>query len=221
MSWKRLREVRQGMRRGCITGALIWIAAVAGGQTRIDISGMIEWERMELNATVTLNLAAAGIKLPTGRSQAEEIIDIEYVNLILPSILAIPVDSSDNIDDLISRGEFPLRLPSFIAGAARKVPPALSTDLASLSVSYTIDLTTISSRIIRHSRAMELPRPLTPVPSAEYTGIIIIANEEMPVHGRNSTALAEPCLFPKVWDTDMNLVYERNVLDPANLEKNA
>jgi hypothetical protein len=207
------------MKRGCITGILVWITVAVTGQTKIDISGIIEWERMELNAAVTLNLASAGIKLPAGRSQAEELINIEYVNLILPYILAIPINSSDTIENLISRGEFPLRLPSFIADTARKIPPALSTDLSSLSVSYTIDLTNISSRIVRHSRAMELPRPLTPVPAAEYTGIIIIASEKLPIHGGNSAALTEPCIFPKVWDTDMNLIYNRNILDPNNSEK--
>lgn len=198
---------------------MIWIASGVMGQTKIDISGMIEWERMELDATVTLNLASAGIKLPTGRSQAEEIINIEYVDLILPYILAIPINSSDTMENLIHRGEFSFSLPSFIADTARKVPPVLSTDLTSLSASYTIDLTTVSSRIIRHSRAMELPRPLTPVPAAEYSGIIIISSEETPIHGRNSTALTEPCIFPRVWDTDMNLIYERNILDPAYAEK--
>jgi hypothetical protein len=209
------------MKKGWIAGVLIWAAAALGGQTKIDISGEIEWERMELNAAVTLNLASAGIKLPTGRSQAEEVINVEYASLILPYILALPIDSSDTMEDLINRGESSLRLPSFIADTARKVPPVLSADLTSLSASYTINLRDISSRIIRHSRAMELPRPLTPVPAAEYSGVIIIASEAMPVHGRNSAALTEPCLFPKVWDTDMNLLYEKNILDPVNFEKTA
>jgi hypothetical protein len=211
----------QGMKKGCIAGILIWTAAALCGQTKLEISGDIEWERMELNATVTLNLASAGIKLPTGRSRAEEVINVEYASLILPRILALPVTSSDTMEDLINRGETSLHFPSLIAGNARKIPPVLSADLTALSASYTIDLRDISSRIVRHSRAMELPRPLTPVPAAEYTGIIIIASEAIPVHGRNSAALTEPCLFPKVWDTDMNLLYERNILDPANLEKTA
>jgi hypothetical protein len=207
------------MKNRVTAGILIWIAALVNGQTKIEISGMVEWERMELNAAVTLDLASAGIKLPTGRSQAEEIINIEYANLMRPHILAIPVDSSNSIEDLINRNELSLRFPLFIAAAARKVPPVLSPDLTRLTASYTIDLTAINAQIIRHSRAAELPRPLIPVPSADYTGLIIIANENLPVHGRNITALAEPCVLPKVWDTDMNLFYERNVLDPAASER--
>jgi hypothetical protein len=37
----------------------------------------------------------------------------------------------------------------------------------------------------------------------------------LPVHGRNTSALISPCLFPKIWDTEMNLIYERNLTDPA------
>jgi hypothetical protein len=194
---------------------------MVAGQTKIDISGMIEWDRMELNAAVTLNLASARIKLPTGRSQAEEIINVEYVNLILPHILALPVDSSTTIEDLINRGEFSFRLPTLVINTVRRVPPVLSTDLTALTASYSLDLTAVSSRIIRHSRPLEPPRILIPVPAAEYSGVLIIASEETAVHGRNSTALTEPCIFPKVWDTDMNLIYDRNIFDPANLERTA
>jgi hypothetical protein len=37
----------------------------------------------------------------------------------------------------------------------------------------------------------------------------------LPIHGRNASSLVHPCLFPKIWDTEMNLIYERNMTDPA------
>jgi hypothetical protein len=82
-----------------------------------------------------------------------------------------------------------------------------------MSGRYTISLNTLGSALLRHRRPAEIDRTLIPVPAASYTGIIIIANEELPVHGRNTRALPLPCLFPKLWDTDMNLVYERNMLE--------
>jgi hypothetical protein len=30
----------------------------------------------------------------------------------------------------------------------------------------------------------------------------------------NSAAMPVPCLFPKIWDTEMNLIYDRNMLEP-------
>ncbi|GHV17242.1 hypothetical protein FACS189493_4510 [Spirochaetia bacterium] len=200
--------------------SLVFLVTTAFGQeARVEIWGGIEWERMELSATVALDLASAGVRMPTGRSQAEEIIKVEYPSLIRPWILSIPIDSSTTLEDLINRGEFSFQGPELIAGGARRIPPALSTDLASLSSTYTIDLTAIGFQITRHSRPAEPRVPLIPAPAASYTGIIIIADGELPIHGRNSPALTEPCLFPKIWDTDMNLIYERNVLDPAVLQR--
>ena len=182
------------------------------GQTP-DISGSLEWERMEITASVALNLASASIELPTGRARAEELVDAEYPRLIRPSLLSIPVDSSGSLQDLIDRGEFPLQSVGAIAQGARRVPPALSPDLSFLTASYTIDLTRLSAALIRHSRAAELTRPLRPLPAASYTGIIILAAEPLPIRGRNTAALAQPCLFPKVWDAGMNLIYERSMMD--------
>jgi hypothetical protein len=162
---------------------------------------------------MALNLSSAGIKLPTGRAQAEELIASEFPRLVRPSILSIPVDSSSTVRDLIDRGEFTLQNVGNIALSARRVPPALSTDLASLTTSYTIDLTRIGAALIRHSRPADIIRPLRPLPAASYTGIIILAGETLPVHGRNSGSLVLPCLFPKIWDTEMNLLYDRNMMN--------
>jgi hypothetical protein len=54
---------------------------------------------------------------------------------------------------------------------------------------------------------------LNPVAAPAYTGIIIIASESLPVHGMKGAALPVPCLFPKIWDTNMNLIFERNMLE--------
>jgi hypothetical protein len=168
---------------------------------------------MEIAASVALNLASAGIGLPTGRAQAEELVDAEYPRLIRPSLLSIPVDSSSSLQDLIDRGEFSLQSVGAIARGARRVPPALSSDLSALTAFYTIDLIRLSAALIRHSRPAELTRPLRPLPAASYTGIIILAADSLPIRGRNAAALVQPCLFPKVWDTNMNLIYERSMMD--------
>jgi hypothetical protein len=167
---------------------------------------------MDIHTSVALRLASVGIRLPTGRAQAEELISTEYPRLVRPALLAIPVDSSNTVEDLINSGEFSLRTVGSIALSAKRIPPALSTDLAFLTANYTIDLTRIGAALIQQSIPMEVTRPLRPIPAAAYTGIIIIANETLPVHGRNSGARVLPCLFPKVWDTEMNLIYDRHML---------
>ncbi|MDR2784704.1 MAG: polymerase [Treponema sp.] len=183
---------------------------------RIAVTGMIEWKKMEMTVNLALDLASAGVSLPTGRAQAEEILSVEFTGLARPYILAIPVDSSAAVEDLIRLGSFPFLGPESIAGTAKRGQATFTPDFSSLSASYTLDLSHLSSQLITHSRSVEIRRVLTPVPAASYSGIVIIASGELPVHGRKTGAFVTPCLFPKVWDSDMNLVYERNILDPKS-----
>jgi hypothetical protein len=204
------------MKRLFSTGIVLFFLAGTGfgADPRVELSGGISWDRMELRAQAALNLARAEIRLPTGRSQAEELISVEFPALIQPSLLSLPVDSSSTVKDLIDRGEFTLHSIGNLAMSARRFPPALSQDLSSLSTSYSVDLTVISSALIRHRRAADIPRTLQPLASGSYTGIIIFADQELPVHGRNTSARVLPCLFPKIWDSDMNLIYQRNMVEP-------
>lgn len=192
---------------------LFFAAALAFGDAKIGITGAVNWETLELNARVSLDLEAAGIRIPVGRAHGERLINNEYLRLIRPNILNLQVDSSTTIGDLVASGHLSLLDVETFALQADRIPPALSPDLRNMSSSYTICLRRISTALLRHTRPMEVMRTLTPVSTANYTGIIIIATESLPVHGMIGTALAAPSLFPRIWDTNMNLIFERNMLD--------
>ena len=193
---------------------LTFLAAAAFGQPKIGITGTVEWDKLEINAVVSLDMASAGLKLPNGRVQSEALIASEYVRLIRPGILSIQVDSSSIIADLVDRGEWNSYEVENIALQGRSVPSALSPDFTSLLAFYSLDIDGISAALIRHRRAAEIPRTLNPVAAPAYTGIVIIAAETLPIHGMRSAAQVRPCLFPKIWDAGMNLIYERNMLNP-------
>jgi hypothetical protein len=187
---------------------------ILGAQERMAIKGLLEWDRMELSAVVTLDLEQAGIRLPSGRARAEALLEDEFSSLVQPFINTIQVDSSSTLADMVDRGELtPHRMDSF-AEDARRIPPAISADLSSISARYTISLNNIGAEFVRHTRPLNIMTPLVPAPTRSYTGIIIIADENLPVHGRTNSAFALPCLFPKIWDSEMNLIFERNMIDP-------
>jgi hypothetical protein len=200
--------------------ALLNLAGGINAQTpRIAVSGTIDWRKMEMTVNMALDLASAGVSLPAGRAQAEEILSVEFTGLARPYILAIPVDSSASVEDLIKLGTFSFLGPESIAGTAKRGQATLTPDFSSLFARYTLDLSVLSGQLILHNQAMEMRRILTPVPAASYSGIVIIASGELPVHGRRTGSFVKPCLFPKVWDTDMNLIYERNILDPKSANR--
>jgi hypothetical protein len=191
---------------------LFFLTAAVYGQ-KIDITGNLEWNKMEIQALVSLDLASANLRLPSGRTQGEEIIKSEYGKLIQPFILGIQADSSSTLADLVQRGEWSLTGLIDIARNARAVSPFLSQDMLRLQAAYRINLEDICSVLMRHTSPAEIRRTLIPAPAPAYTGIIIIAAAPLPVHGMQGSATLIPCLFPKIWDTDMNPVYERNMLE--------
>jgi hypothetical protein len=195
---------------------MIFLAAgaAAWGQAEIGISGALEWERFRIETTVSLDLASAVIRLPAGRGAGEALIADEYLRLIGPVLLSVPVDSSSTLGDLVERGDYSLAGAERLALDARATPPALSPDMTRLNAAYSLDLARLGAALIRHTRPAELPGTLSPVSAPAYTGIVIIATEELPVHGRQGSALLEPCLFPRIRDSGMKVIYERNMLDP-------
>jgi hypothetical protein len=186
-------------------------AASAFGQAKLGITGAVEWDKMEINAVVALDMASAGLKLPTGRTQGEAIIASEYIRLIRPEILNLQVDSSSTVADVVERGEWSIFEVDNYALQANAVPPALSMNFDSLLASYTLGIAGVRSALVRHSRLADIPRTLDPIPAPAYTGIIIIASDSQPIHGTKNSALLQPCMFPKIWDADMKLIFERNM----------
>ncbi|MDR2467589.1 MAG: polymerase [Spirochaetaceae bacterium] len=202
--------------RFCLmTSVFIVMTAVCAGATTSSITGVFNWATMGIDAEVRLNLRSLGVSLPTGRSRAEERLFSEYYANIQPFIYSIPVDSSSVLGDFVERGELTPAMVETLARKADMIPPAISTDIQNITASYRISLSEVCSTLIRHHSGAEFPSVVNPKPVQTWTGIIIIARDELPVHGRNSTALLQPCLFPKIWDTDMNLVFDKKHTNPA------
>ncbi|MDR2701758.1 MAG: polymerase [Spirochaetaceae bacterium] len=191
---------------------LVFALTPLGAQkTDPEIKGNLNWEHMIFDVTIMLDLQMAGIKLPAGRVQAETLLEDKISFFIESFIMDVQADSSTTLGDLVNRGE--LAAGSF-ARNTRYSPSALSTDLSAITERVAVNLTGIAAELIRHSRPRTINPPLIPLPVRDYTGIVIIADESLPVHGRYSSALAVPCLFPKIWDSEMNLLYGRDVIDP-------
>jgi hypothetical protein len=192
---------------------VIFVSNTAFSEEQLAIKGTVEWDTFEINAVISLDLASAGIRLPSGRTQGEAILNSGYLGLIRPGLLELQVDSSTTIRDLVDKGEMTYLDIEHLVLNAISVPPALSPDMRSIFAFYKLPVNVISTSLMRHKVPSPVARTLNPVSSAQYTGIIIIASDILPIHGMRSGTLAIPCIFPKIWDSDMNIIYERNMLE--------
>ncbi|MCL2264741.1 MAG: polymerase [Treponema sp.] len=202
------------MKKYFFISIFLFTGLILNAQGEIGISGSLGWDNGRMDTVVSLDLASAGLKLPAGRTQAEALLGYGFQSLIMPGLLALQVDSSSTIADLIDRGEISLSEAEIIAMNANSIAPSLSPDMRSITASYSISIANIRNALLKHSRSASVIRTLNPVSSAQYTGIIIIAVEELPAHGMRGKEMPVPCLFPKIWDSEMNLIYDRSMIDP-------
>ena len=106
-------------------------------------------------------------------------------------------------------------LDRLLLGATREAS-VLSTDFGSLESSYHLNLSSLLAALVRHRTPAEPERPLVASPTRPYTGIIIYADQTLPVHGTKRSETLKPCFFPKIWSADMTLIYQKGFVDPRN-----
>jgi hypothetical protein len=167
---------------------------------------------MELSIEVSLDLAESGNKLPAGRTASETALSRLYPILARPVLEALPVDSSSTVGSCMEEGRLDPSFTDDVAATANSFPPFLSTDFRSIRSVYKLDLSDVAAQIAARipSRHALAEPPLNPADTSAYTGIIIIADEELPIHGKRAVAFPLPSLAPKIWDSGMNLLFDRN-----------
>jgi hypothetical protein len=187
--------------------ACLTLPLSASQQTAV-LTGYIDWEKMEAAFDVSLNLAESGFKLPNGRPASEAELERQYRILVQPVIAALPVNSEATVGSLVERGSLDAYFTESAASLASSVPPHLSTDFTNIRSTYRLQLDHLKTRLPVRQNPVVFAAAFSPVTTAAYTGIIVIADGALPAHGKRSTAVPEPCLSPKIWDADMNLLFD-------------
>ena len=183
-------------------------------QSDISSESFIDWGKNKFTSKITLDIQKAGFILPAGRSAAVKRIHQQLPLLIKSPLLTITVDSSTRLGDLITLNVFTLEELTDIIDMGAKTPGIYGRESETLVMEHTIALHKISAPQVLHKIPYTPKIPIEQTASRPYTGIIIDARGNLPVHGEFISEKAEPCLFPKIWDSDMSLLYERNMVDP-------
>ncbi|MDR3325060.1 MAG: polymerase [Spirochaetaceae bacterium] len=179
------------------------------------LSAVLDWTDMKIDVSVAARLDALGLALPAGRVQAGNALFDVYYAKITRFLYAIPVDSSSTMGDLVERGELSPAVVDDIILNARNVPPTMSSDLRRVASSHVIVLNEVQQALMEHGgEPADFERLINPPAVPAYTGLVVIADAALPVHGRQSSAYLQPCLFPKIWDAQMNLVYDKKFVNP-------
>ncbi len=193
--------------------SLFFILSTVPAQITSAVSE-IDWTKPQFSSSIELDLLKAGFAMPSARTAAVNRINQQLPVLIKDPLLSIAVDSSTRIGDFVLQNQITLELLTQIINEGEKTPSVYVSQKDAIQMKHRLDLTKISSNMITHTSPYSPRQPIAQVSSRVYTGIIIDARGSLPVHGEFVEEQGIPCLFPRIWDTDMNLLYEKNIVNP-------
>ncbi len=197
-----------------LAAIIAFATASAVAQPAMSATSVMDWRTEQIHSRITLDTEKAGIALPTGRNAAIRQLDMEIPSLLKDTFFSVVVDSSNRLGDIVEAGSISLQDLDEILEQGTKTPPAFSRDLSTLSLNHTVSFARMCSLFIRHGKAYAPDVPLETVATRAWSGILIDARGALPARGEYVSAELTPSLFPKIWDSSMNLVYEKNMVDP-------
>jgi len=177
------------------------------------------WETAQIDSKITIDLNKSGLYLPTDRNAAIRLIQQNRSSLLKNAYLSILVDSSHRLGSYLAEEKISLTDINTVINNGKSTAPVLSQELQTAIVYHQNPLQELANLFVKHNA------PYTPsffplgTASKVYTGILIDARGQLPVHGEYSSEQLNPCLFPKIWNKNMNLIYEKNIVEPSRAKK--
>ena len=193
-------------------------AAIASGNANPENSVMssqsfIHWGKGTFSSSVDLDIQKAGIVIPSGKASAVDRIQMNLPKLIKNPLLSIYVDDVNTLGDLVLSGTITLEELTILISQGKQTPPVFASGGEKLQTQHSLQLQNIGALLVKHKTPYTPQQPITRVASRAYSGIIIDARGTLPVKNEFISSKVSPCLFPKVYTEDMDLLYERNMVD--------
>ena len=175
----------------------------------------INWIDKTFTSNVTLDIDKAGIPMPSGKNSAVNAVTSRLPNLVKDPLLTLYIDSSRTLGDYILERKISLQQITDIIESGNKTLGYFENKSFLFKMDHKLKLNQVGSLFIRHQSPYAPRKSIDTISSRVYTGIIIDARGKLPVHGEFVEGQANPCLFPRVWNEKMEVVYERNMMENA------
>lgn len=192
-------------------------ASVFGAETILTSESRIDWTQNKFTSHINLDVEKANINLPSGKNSALNKIDLNLPVLIKDPLFSLRVNSLQSLGDLVLDETLTLEQITEIINDGKRTQGVFKNGAASLQAEHNLNLSDIGSLLVHHNTPYSHEKPIEQVASRKYTGIVIDARGKKDVHGEFVKDEVEPCFFPQIWDSEMNLIYERNMGDPEKI----
>jgi hypothetical protein len=185
-------------------------AARSAGQS--ELKAVVDYAAFELRVSSRLSLQAEGLRLPEDRVAAEKLLDRRSHDAMATILLGLWVDHAQKLGDLVASGELGLDALRGAAEGAARSKLSLSPDTLSIQADYSLSLASLLPLLFAPDPALRPRAPLGWSASAAYSGILIYAQDSLPIHGEKANEFCVPLLLPRLFDSDMALLFDPRML---------
>ncbi len=192
----------------------IWVES-----SPLSVDYEVDWQRAKFRIAISYDLKQSGLSMPGARNRAEESIRTNFSSLVEGPIQALRLDSSQTIADYLASGRISGQELAIFIKSAQSLGAYIDTQSGKLISRFNLELPEALPFLVRHQESARPPRPLRAASTRAYTGIVIFADEPLPLHGTRREALAVPAFFPKIHDEHMQVIYERHIVRPEIARK--
>lgn len=165
--------------------------------TRVD-GATIDWSRGMLTATLSRPVERAASA--DGIARAQRAIEREMPELMAELLAGVQFDSRGTIGRYLNERPELVSWIATVASQATAIRASSTPDLRTALVVFEVDLIgELLPGFVDHVRPQPLQEFLGWHPSQEYTGILIVADQELPEFASNTRAAPIPALFPGLY----------------------
>ena len=172
----------------------------------------VDWANNIFFSEVELDTKKANIQMPSGRNEASRILKMRTPIVIKEPLFSLYVDNETQVADLIKNDELSISELSDLLEKSSKTPAVFKNNTMTIQSNNSLNLKSLASFLMKQKIPHELAVPLERIATRPYSGIIIDARGKLPVQGEFSEEETLACFFPKVWDEEMNVLFEKNMV---------
>lgn len=195
--------------------SLLPLCFAAPGASLLESTSSVNWITKEFKSNISIDIDKARIDMPSGKTTAMNIINSRVPDLIKDPLLTLNIDADRKLGDLILEQQITYQNISDIISESNCTLGYFKKDSSTFTTNHLIKLPNVYSLFIKHNTPYRLKKPVEHVSSRPYTGIIIDARGKINVHGEYMKEYVEPSFFPRIFNDEMDVIYEKNMVEPS------
>lgn len=199
---------------------LLPLVLAAGDTGEISWKLAEEWDRGVLTWHIALSLDEEASIHPSTRRILEREVETRFPGILIESLYPLLIDSNRNLGEAAAESPWLRSDLAALGQRAKVLSSRYHSDMCCwesvLSVQLYPDMVEL---FLTHREAKPPRQRLSLEPVANYTGILIYVERELPIHGLHTRGSLKPALFPRILDEELETVVSASMVDPAVLSK--